>query len=154
MLATIRDDTWNVLNMQHITPNSKRWDYSDIPGVGHKKIKGPAHIAEDGHRLRIALNPHPRRISEESGILTDLGQCVWYADTDGRQFVVFPRVTMGDGTGLCHAVTWEKQYRTRGLLTSWHGAAIVITGPLWGESAGYRLIHIKRIQWFEALMLT
>ena len=33
MLATIRDDTWNVLNVQHITPNSKRWDYSDIPGV-------------------------------------------------------------------------------------------------------------------------
>ena len=31
MLATIRDDTWNVFNMQHITPNSKRWDYSDIP---------------------------------------------------------------------------------------------------------------------------
>ena len=35
MLATIRDDAWNVLNMQHITPNSKRWDYSDIPGGGH-----------------------------------------------------------------------------------------------------------------------
>ena len=35
MLATIRDDTSNVLNMQHITPNSKRWDYSDIPGGGH-----------------------------------------------------------------------------------------------------------------------
>ena len=32
MLATIRDDTWNVLNIQHITPNSKRWDYSDTPG--------------------------------------------------------------------------------------------------------------------------
>ena len=30
MLATIRDDTWNVLNMQHITPHSKRWDYSSI----------------------------------------------------------------------------------------------------------------------------
>ena len=38
MLATIRDDTWNMLNMQHITPNSKRWDYSDIPGGCHKKI--------------------------------------------------------------------------------------------------------------------
>ena len=40
MLTTIRDDTWNVLNMRHIIPNSKRWDYSDIPGGGHKKIKG------------------------------------------------------------------------------------------------------------------
>ena len=36
MLATIRDDTCNMLNMQHIIPNSERWDYSDIPGGGHK----------------------------------------------------------------------------------------------------------------------
>ena len=28
MLATILDDTWNVLSIQHITPISKRWDYS------------------------------------------------------------------------------------------------------------------------------
>ena len=37
MLATIRDDKWNVLNMQHLTPNLKRWDHSDIPGDSHKK---------------------------------------------------------------------------------------------------------------------
>ena len=36
MLATVCADTWNVLNMQHIIPNSKRWDYSDIPGGGHE----------------------------------------------------------------------------------------------------------------------
>ena len=41
MLATIRDDTQNVLNMQHITQNSKRWDYSDIPGGGHERLKDP-----------------------------------------------------------------------------------------------------------------
>ena len=41
MLATIHDDTWNVLNMQDITPNSERCDYSDITGGGHKKIKDP-----------------------------------------------------------------------------------------------------------------
>ena len=46
MSATIRDDTWGVLNIQHITPNSKRWAYSDTPGCGHKKIKGPAHMVE------------------------------------------------------------------------------------------------------------
>ena len=49
MLATIRGDAWNVLNMQHITPNSKRWDYWDIPGGGHKKIEGPAHMVEGGY---------------------------------------------------------------------------------------------------------
>ena len=32
MLATIRDDTWNVLNMQH--------------------IKGPAHMVDGGHHPR------------------------------------------------------------------------------------------------------
>ena len=52
MLVTIYDDTWNVLNMQHITSNSKRWDYSDTPGGGHKKIKGPTHMVEGGHHLR------------------------------------------------------------------------------------------------------
>ena len=36
LLATISDDTLNVLNMQHIIPNLKRWDYSDIPDGGHK----------------------------------------------------------------------------------------------------------------------
>ena len=40
MLATIRDDTWNVLNMQRITSNFKKWDHADSPGGDHKKIKG------------------------------------------------------------------------------------------------------------------
>ena len=41
MLATIRDDTWNMLNMQQIIPNWKRWYYSDIPGGGHNRLKDP-----------------------------------------------------------------------------------------------------------------
>ena len=43
--------------MQHITPNSKRWDYSDIPGGSHGQIKGPAHMVEGGHHPRIDLQP-------------------------------------------------------------------------------------------------
>ena len=46
--------TKSLLNMQHIIPNLKRWDYSDIPGGGHKKIKGPTHMADGGHHLRKA----------------------------------------------------------------------------------------------------
>ena len=46
MLAIICDDTWNVLNMQHLTTNSKRWDYPDVPGGGYKQIKGPAYMCE------------------------------------------------------------------------------------------------------------
>ena len=34
MLATIRDDTLNVLDMQHITPNSKIRDFSDVISSG------------------------------------------------------------------------------------------------------------------------
>ena len=60
MLVTIRDDTWYVLNM-HITPYSKRWDYSDISGGGHKTIKGPAHMVEGGHHLRKAPNPNSQQ---------------------------------------------------------------------------------------------
>ena len=43
---TFRDDTWNMLNMQHLTPHSKRWDYSDIPGGSHKKITGPVYMVD------------------------------------------------------------------------------------------------------------
>ena len=64
MLATIRDDTWNVLHMQHITPNLNRWDYSNIPGDGHKKIKGPNHMVEGGHLPRNVPNPHPQCFKE------------------------------------------------------------------------------------------
>ena len=39
MLTTIRDDTWNVLNMQLLTLNSKRWDYSNIPSGGYKTLR-------------------------------------------------------------------------------------------------------------------
>ena len=59
MLAIIRGDAWNVLNMQHIIANSKWWDYSDIPDGGHKNIKGPTHMVEGGNRLRKAPTAHP-----------------------------------------------------------------------------------------------
>ena len=38
MLNTIHDDTWIVLNIQHINPNSKRFNYFDIAGGGTWKI--------------------------------------------------------------------------------------------------------------------
>ena len=57
MLTTIRGDQRNVLNMQHITPNSNSRDYSDIPSGGHKKIEGPAHMDVVDHHLRKASTP-------------------------------------------------------------------------------------------------
>ena len=65
MLATVHDDKWNVLNIQHINPNSKRWDYSDIPGGGTEKSKGPTHMAEGDHHLRKDPNPHPQNLDEK-----------------------------------------------------------------------------------------
>ena len=56
MLATIRDDTWNVLNMQHITSNlKKKWDYSDIPSGGHKRLKEPATWLKVATTLELEL---------------------------------------------------------------------------------------------------
>ena len=60
MLAKIRDDdTWNVLNMQHITPKLEKGDHWETPGGGHKAINRPTHVVEGGHHLRKAPNPHP-----------------------------------------------------------------------------------------------
>ena len=67
MLATICDDTCNVFTMQHIKTYWKRWDYSDIPGGGHKKIKGPAHMVEGGLHLRKAHNS--RQVEEKDALL-------------------------------------------------------------------------------------
>ena len=52
MLATIRDDTWNVLNMQHITPNSKKNGVIQTSMVvALQNIKGPTQMVEIGHHL-------------------------------------------------------------------------------------------------------
>ena len=59
MLATIRDDTWNVQNMLHIIINLKRWNIQTSPMVAIDRLKGPAHMVEGGHHLRKAPNPDP-----------------------------------------------------------------------------------------------
>ena len=69
MLATIHDDTWNMLNMQHTAPNSNRWDYSNISGDGTEKIKGLAQMVEGNHHLRKDPNLHPLGIC-------DILQCI------------------------------------------------------------------------------
>ena len=62
MLATIHEDTWKVLNMQHLTPNSKSWDYSDMPGGGVWKIKGPTYLDDGNHQ---DPNPHPHLLRKK-----------------------------------------------------------------------------------------
>ena len=51
-MPTIRDDTCSMLNIQHITPNSKGWYYSDVSVVVLEKIKGPTHIVEGDYHIR------------------------------------------------------------------------------------------------------
>ena len=60
MLSTIRDDIWNVLNMQYIYPKSKIRTYSEIPGGGNWKIKGPSHMVEGGLHIGKSPNTHPQ----------------------------------------------------------------------------------------------
>ena len=62
MLATIHEDTWKVLNMQHITPNSKSWNYSDMLGGGVWKIKGPTYLVDGSHQ---DPNPHPHLLRKK-----------------------------------------------------------------------------------------
>ena len=72
MLATIHDETWNVLNMQHIIPNSKRWDYSDIPGSGHKRLKDPLTWLKVATTLQNP--PTPIHTSPREEILKDVSE--------------------------------------------------------------------------------
>ena len=52
MLAIIRNDTWNVLKMLHISPNSKNGIIQISPVVVLEKIKGPDHMVEGDNHLR------------------------------------------------------------------------------------------------------
>ena len=55
-------------------------DYSDIPGGGHKKIKGPAHMVEGGNHLRKDPTPHPHFLSQgnyDLFTLLNTIKCIW-----------------------------------------------------------------------------
>ena len=51
MLDTICDDTWNVINMQHITQIQKDGIIQTLPVVAIKRFKEPANMVEGGHHL-------------------------------------------------------------------------------------------------------
>ena len=59
MLSAMRDDTCNVLNVQHISPNSKRRDYSNIPGGGPKRLKNPPTLLKVATTLEKPPPPPP-----------------------------------------------------------------------------------------------
>ena len=65
MLAPIRDATWNVLNTQNITPNSKRWEYLDIPGYGPYNMKGSTDMVEGDPRNKPLTPAHFQTASNE-----------------------------------------------------------------------------------------
>ena len=61
LLATIRDDTWKKLNMQHITPNSKLWNGSHKPGVTLKiwKVRPQSLRWQPPTKCTPTPKPHP-----------------------------------------------------------------------------------------------
>ena len=129
MLATICDDPCNVLNMQPITPNLERWDYSDIPSGGHKKIKGPAHMVEGGHHLRKAPTS-TKLLCGESPQLACCQQAFSMTNSHGRGVLLYHwpslrrilqasmlsrlRTTNSQGNGSFHLTdfsVWRTCYR-------------------------------------------
>ena len=42
---------------------------------------------------------------------------------------------------------WRGPNIVHHMMTSWHGNALHITGPLWGESTGHRWIPLTKGQW-------
>ena len=64
MLATIRDGTWNVPNMQ---PEIRKDGIIQTSPVVTIKIKGPTHMVESGHHLRKAPKPHPQDFGRFGG---------------------------------------------------------------------------------------
>ena len=121
MLATIHNDTRNVLNIQCIIPNSKRWDYSDTPdggqciipnskrwdysdtpGGGHKKIQRPAQ------KYSGSIRPIPWKLMPWTLASLDHQQPRWWLcwtksvsnkpqqhNTDGRAILRMYSISMG-----------------------------------------------------------
>ena len=54
-----------------IIPNSKRWNYSDIPGSAREKIKGPAPMVEGDHHLRKDPKPPPTTLGSDNDLVLD-----------------------------------------------------------------------------------
>ena len=49
---------------------------------------------------------------------------------------------------------WPQSHPDAIMMTSWHGNAVCITGPLWGESTCDRWILLAKGQWCRALMFS
>ena len=91
MLATVPYDTWNVFNMQNITPYSKRWDYSDIPGGG----KWPAQMAETDR------NPQPT-VTNGFPAKQDMDAMIWcFCEARRASHCHSPQTTFSSNSTCC-----------------------------------------------------
>ena len=64
-LTDVGHNSWrHMKSAQHAahTPNSKSWDYSDMPGGGIWKIKGPTYPVDGSHQ---DPNPHPHLLRKK-----------------------------------------------------------------------------------------
>ena len=140
-LATIRDDTWNVLNMQHITPNLKRWDYSDITGGSHGQIKGPTHMVEGGH--------HPRNRPPTLGTMSvdfyHYPVTVWAYSTPQPNTEV-PAPTGGSKDQETHYISLYQIWSY--YLNSW-GHSWSFLHPSWTHLAGNKIIKSPWATWVK-----
>ena len=64
-LTDVGHNSWrHMKSAQHAAhnPNSKSWDYSDMPGGGVWKIKGPTYLVDGSHQ---DPNPHPHLLRKK-----------------------------------------------------------------------------------------
>ena len=112
--------------MQHITPNSKRWDYSDIPGGSHGQIKGPAHMVEGGHYPRN----RPPTLGTTSGDFYHYPVMVWAYSTPQPNTEV-PAPTGGtEKSPLVQVMAWCHQ-ETSHCLRQYSTPSYCITRQHW-----------------------
>ena len=75
MLATIRDEKWNMLNMQHIVPKSKRLDYPDTPSGALLWRHNERDGVSNHQRLNCLLNRLFRHKSKKTSQLRVTSLC-------------------------------------------------------------------------------
>ena len=131
---------WNIVNW--IIGNKLQWNLNRNTHISFKKM----HLKMSSGKLRpfcLGLNVLSEGMDKWSHPLV-LSRCN-YSSMPFNGGLVKPQLKSGHGW-VISACVWSS------IMISWHGNAVCITGPLWGESTGFLLIFLTKGQLCSALM--